>query len=198
MTSSKQVFNPPRKTERQAWICLGTSNRYRWRERRALKKNSERVLPAKSVLQLQLLVCTGVENKGSMSVNPSLGWNFHTLWAFFRVTIIDACLCKCEYTQTWHYTSRWLCHVAHPIHEKLSVPRTLFAIVMGSFCQLFCAFFTLVIHWLCSLLGIQKVLLLPHNSGHRLPLRNNYFPTYKSQKRLNHLLLLFLNMRALE
>ena len=63
---------------------------------------------------------------------------------------------------------------------------------------LFCAFFTLVIHRFCSLLGIQKVLLLPHNSRRRLPLRNNYFPTYKSQKRLNHLLLLFLNMRALE
>jgi len=41
---------------------------------------------------------------------------------------------KCEYTQTWHYTSRWLCHITHPIHEKLSVPQTSFAIVIGSFC----------------------------------------------------------------
>lgn len=33
----------------------------------------------------------GVENKGSMSKNPSLGRNFHPLWLFYRVTIIDAC-----------------------------------------------------------------------------------------------------------
>lgn len=33
----------------------------------------------------------GVEKKGSMSENPSLGRNFHPLWLFYRVTIIDAC-----------------------------------------------------------------------------------------------------------
>lgn len=34
---------------------------------------------------------TGVENKGSMSKNPSLGRNFHPLWLFYRVPRIDAC-----------------------------------------------------------------------------------------------------------
>lgn len=61
--------------------------------KKSIEEDSERGLPAKSVLELQFLTCTGVENKGSMSVNPSLGWNFHTLWVFFRVVIIDACPC---------------------------------------------------------------------------------------------------------
>lgn len=60
---------------------------------RVFQKNSERGLPAKSALELQFLMCTGVENKGSMSKNPSLGRNFHTLWVFHRVTITHACPC---------------------------------------------------------------------------------------------------------
>lgn len=58
---------------------------------RVFQKNSEQGLPAKSVLKLQFLMCTGVENKGSMSKNPSLGRIFHTLWVFRRVAITHAC-----------------------------------------------------------------------------------------------------------
>lgn len=91
---------------------------------------------------------------------------------------------KCEYTQTWHYKSKWLCHVTHPIHEMASVPQTLFAIVIGSFCKLgLCIFDPRVIYPFCSILGIHKVL---------------FSPITASQKCLNSLLLLFLNMGASE